>query len=529
MIQRSYDKIISFRIFLVFAIVVIALLAAIATDGARRGMTSAFPNLSVNFESLAVAISELDYGTTGIVGLQDVDDMLKKAGMIPNIDGNPLLHKLTQNPVAFDALLAKAAHLQHIDRTKIMIIHEMETGMADYYELAMILFGHHVDGFYWLWFGIICFVSLCFLSIFWRRPVLIFPAIIYLVALFLSTHHIDPNYLQLASPTNDRFFPFTSFYLILFILVLAASAPAWKWIEVFSATVCGLLYVMLVNARSDALWQFGAPIGVLIAAVLVRIFPVLQLAWGGRTLSRYALWPLVVFSLATGAGIAIHHLRQNHTAYAQTTFLGHPFWPIILYAEAETYPRLELTKILKEAGIAKYKNEDDFVNALSDLEIKKLHEKFSDYSINGMWIGSKWDRLCRQIVFDQWREHPLVMLSAYENAFSILGYEFRTFFLTWGMALLMIPSAFLGWLASCSKVESLGPLIPALMIFAPLGGVATLLAPVVESFHHYYANSDYILPPLVLLVIITSLAFNFLARHQNLWIPTRGSGGAPSE
>jgi hypothetical protein len=409
MIQRSYDKIISFQIFLVFAIVVIALLAAIATDGARRGQTSVFPDLYRNFSSLAVAISELDYGTTGLVGLRDVDDTLKQGGMIPNAPVGPLL-KMVHEPAKFDALLLKAAHLQHVDRARTMIVEANETGSVEYYKLAMILFGHHVTGFYWLWFGIVSFVSLCFLVTFRHRPVLIFPAIIYLVALFAFVHHLDPNDLQKGTPTNARLFPFTSLYLVLFSLVLSAAAPARRWLGVISIAVCGLLYAMFVNARSVALWQFGAPVGVLIMAIMVHVFSGLQRVWGGIILARYALWPLVVFSLATGAGIATHHLRENRAAYSHMSFMGHEFWSVILYPEMKYY-RSDIPKIEKETGMTIGENPDAFVEAMTRLEIMKRHERFSDYLIDGgYWNIQKWNSLCRQIVFDHWREHPMRML-----------------------------------------------------------------------------------------------------------------------
>jgi hypothetical protein len=486
----------------IFAVTIVLLLGLIAHDSTSRGQDAAFPTLLRNVWSLGVAISELDYHTKGMVGLQDVYDALVKGGF--DIDGSTVdpqrLAYVGSHSEAADEVISQAAHLPHVDRTRTFIVYANETGSVDYYELAFRLFGHHVTGFYWLWFAMVAAVSLCFLVSFWARPVFLFPAAVYLVVLLVYVHRLDVSNLQLATPANPRCLPVTALYPILYILTLAAAASRFRWFDLVAGALCALIYAFIVNARTAALWELGGPAGVLVLATTFRFFPRLQVIWGARHLARYALWPLVMFCAATLTWMAAHQAREDRKAYAEATVFGHEYWCNILYPVMHFY-RADLPELERRSGVHIGNNPDSFVGALTKLKIAERGENVDDYVLAGRyWNVKKWDKVCREIVFDNWRDHTDRMIQGYLDAFHLLQARLQSYLLDDGLALLILPSLLLHWLLRWRGSESLAPLLPALIVLAPLGGVAAFLVPLINE-----NTDDYFMGVIVLLIVSASV------------------------
>jgi hypothetical protein len=365
------------------------------------------------------------------------------------------------------------------------------------------LFGHHIVAFYWLWFTMVTLIAGCFLLSFRKCPVLIFPSLIFLTVLFAYVNGLDVSSLGLATPTNARCLPVTALYPILYILTLAAAAHRFRWSDLATSVLCGLMYAFIVNARTAALWQLGGPAGTIVLALVVRFFPRLQAIWGAERLAKYALWPLAVFCIVTVAWMGVHQARQNATAYSAATVFGHEYWPAILQAVMPFY-RDEFAELESRAGMHIGNNPDSFIAALSLLKIAERGEKIDDYLIDGLdgryWNVKEWDKLCREIVFDIWRDHPDRMINGYFEAFHLSNFNLRSFLFDDLLILLLLPAIFIHWLLRRNGTASLASLLPGLVVLAPLGDVATLLMPVVGP-----DTKDYFLPSIILLMVAASV------------------------
>jgi hypothetical protein len=79
-----------------------------AADGVRKGVDTVVPNYYRHTASLAIAISEAAHGTSGMVGLVEVENALDKFGYGFN-PNRELLAVLNTHPDQADAALRAAA------------------------------------------------------------------------------------------------------------------------------------------------------------------------------------------------------------------------------------------------------------------------------------------------------------------------------------------------------------------------------------------------------------------------------------
>ena len=97
--------------FYVLAAISLLLVLLIAADGVRKGLDTIVPNYYRHTASLAIAISEAAHGTSGMVGLVDVENALDKSGYGFNNPNRELLAVLNTHPDQADAALRGAADL----------------------------------------------------------------------------------------------------------------------------------------------------------------------------------------------------------------------------------------------------------------------------------------------------------------------------------------------------------------------------------------------------------------------------------
>jgi hypothetical protein len=409
------------RAFYLLAGISLLLVAAIAADGVRKGLDTIVPAYYRHLASLSIAISELAHGTSGLVGLADVDKTLQASGF--SLD--PKLNRtsfLNTHPQEADAALRAAADLAISDRSKTIGLMQNETGMIDYYYLAFKIFGYHVRSIYALYIGILTLIALCFIGVFRRRTIFIVPSMVYLLLLFADQHELNPAEYGFGPLTNSRLLPFLSIYPVLFCLTLMGSGRRFHWADAIAVAFAGLVFALVVNARTYALWQIGPLIALPPLIVAARILP---WRWPLKAgLARLSIYPALVFALCTAAAIEVHHWRRDASVYNTATFIGHEYW--LTYA-VSTIPefRWRIPELERESGIP-IREGDSYGGALLRIKIKERGESLDDYMTQeGQWWNEiKREDVARQVVFDLWRNYPGEMIVNYGRAFVPIGIGF---------------------------------------------------------------------------------------------------------
>ncbi len=417
--RSSIRKFVLRHTYAILAVLASLLLTMICADGISRHLDRVFPELYRHTASLSIAISELSYGTRGFIGLANVTDTLVKGGLTWMAETDRV-RELSHNPQEFDQLLATAGHISNVDRSNTMVLHANETGMIDYYLLALSIFGYHIVGFYLLFIVLIACVVGCFLISFRAEPAFIIPCILWLLVLLLAQHHIDPaELLKFGTPANARFLPMVSILPVLFVLALSASGQRVGWLGAAAATVAALVYGLCETTRSSSIWQFGAVIALMILIISARCLP----RWRLRVPSlfaRHALWPLAVFAVTAIGWVTLHHARRDTAAYADSTFMGHPYWLNYIGSTQDAFAS-RIPEFEKRSGITIGSDADSYTGALVRIKIKERGGRVGDYLIDDysapFFNEEKRESIARQIAFDFWRQYPLTMLSIHLHAF----------------------------------------------------------------------------------------------------------------
>jgi hypothetical protein len=426
------------RTFYLLAGISLLLVALIAADGVRKGLDTIVPAYYRHFASLSIAISELAHGTSGLVGLTEVDKALQASGfsLDPKFDRMPFLNT---HPQEADAALRAAADLAISDRSKTLGLMQNETGMIDYYYLAFKIFGYHVRSIYALYIGILTLIALCFIGVFRQRAIFIVPSIVYLLLLLADQHGLNPADYGFVPLTNSRLLPFLSLYPVLFCLTLMGSGRRFHWLDAIAVVFAGLIFALVVNARTYALWQMGPLLALPPLIVTARILP---WRWPLKAgLARLSIYPALVFVLCVAAAIEFHHWRRDASVYNTATFIGHEYW--LTYA-VSTMPefRWRIPELERESGIT-ISEGDSYGGALLRIKIKERGESLDDYlTSDGQWWNEiKREDVARQVVFDLWRNYPGEMIVNYGRSFVPIGIGFLKD---------------LGWLALAAAAISIG-------------------------------------------------------------------------
>ena len=441
----------------------------IAADGVRKGLDTIIPDYYRHKASVAIAVSELAHGTSGFVGLIEVEQALGTVGlgMYPDRSRMIILHA---HPEQADAALRAAADLSISDRSKTFGLLLNETGMIDYYYLAFKLFGYHVRSIYALYIGILGVMTLCFIGSFRHRAIFIVPAILYLLLLLIDQDALRSNDFGFGPLTNSRMLPFLSLYPVLFCLTLIASGRGFRLVDTIGAAFAGVVFAFVVDARTYAFWQAGPLIALVALIVVARILP-WRLPLRAR-LARFSAYPVLVFALCAAILIQNHHWRRDAHAYSTATFAGHGYWLAYVISTMPAFiwrvPELE-----RQSGVTVNEG-DSYGGALLRIKIKERGERLEDYQAGDYWNESKRDGLARQIVFDLWRNYPAAMIDNYLRAFKPIGFN------------LLLD---IGLLALAVVAVGLGPHTPLLWLLRAatliaIGGIAGALALAAVGLHY---------------------------------------------
>jgi hypothetical protein len=401
--------------FYLLAAISLLLVLLIAADGVRKGFDTIVPNYYRHTASLAIAISEAAHGTSGMVGLVEVENALDKFGYGFNNPNRELLGVLNTHPDQADAALRAAADLAISDRSKTFGLVLNETGMIDYYNFAFKLFGYHVRSIYALYIGILAIMAFCFIGSFRRRAIFILPSILYLLLLLIYQDALPASNYNFPPLTNSRLLPFLSLYPVLYCLTLVGSARNFRLIDAAAAVIAGLVFAFVVNARTYAYWQAGPLIALVVLTLAARLRPC-RLPLRAR-LARLSAYPVLVFALSAAILIQNHHWRRDATVYDTATFAGHGYWLAYLVSTMPSF-KWRVPELQRESGVT-IQEGDGYAGALLRIKIKERGERLEDYLVAGdYWNESKRDPLARQVVFDLWRQYPGLMIAHYLRALS---------------------------------------------------------------------------------------------------------------
>jgi hypothetical protein len=402
--------------FYLLAATSLLLVLLIAADGVRKGLDAIVPNYYRHTASLAIAISEAAHGTTGMVGLVEVEKALDQSGYGIN-PNRELMAVLNAHPEQADAALRAAADLTIADRSKTFGLALNETGMIDYYYVAFKLFGYHVRSIYALYIGTLAVMALCFIGSFRHRAIFIVPSILYLLLLLIDQDALRSSDFGFGPLTNSRMLPFLSLYPVLYCLTLVGSGRRFRPIDAIGAAIAGLVFAFVVNARTYAYWQAGPLVALVVLIVVARL-----LSWRlplRARLIRLSVYPVLVFALSAAILIQNHHWRRDTVVYNTATFLGHGYWLAYLVTTMSSF-QWRIPELERESGIA-IGESDAYAGALLRIKIKERRERLEDYLAGDYWNESKRDPLARQVVFDLWRQYPGIMIEHYLRALAPVG------------------------------------------------------------------------------------------------------------
>jgi hypothetical protein len=444
------------RRFYLLAGISLLLVGLIAADGVRKGADTIVPSLYRHTASLAIAISELAHGTSGLVGLVEVQQALDRAGY--DLDHKDEIVALNANPERADAALRAAAELKISDRTKTFPLVSNETGTIDYYYLAFRLFGYHVRSIYALYIAILGVMALCFISPFRHRAIFIVPSVLYLALLLDAQHALVPAELAGGTLTNARALPLLSLYPVLLCLVLIGCGRSFRVIDAVAAALAGIVFAFVVDARTYAYWQITPLLALALLIAAARLLP-----WrlpAKAQLVRMSIYPTVIFATAAAILIADHHWRRDASAYDAAPFSGHEFWVSYI---GSTMPvmRWRIPQLEQQTGM-KIENEDGYAGALIRMKIKERGEQLEDYMVLApwrTWNEVKHSRLARDIAFDLWRDYPMAMIETCLLAFKplVLGLAKDLGILALALIAAAIgPQSVLPWLLRAAALIAIG-------------------------------------------------------------------------
>jgi hypothetical protein len=402
--------------FYLLAATSLLLVLLIAADGVRKGLDTILPDYYRHTASLAIALSEAAHGTTGMVGLVEVENALDKSGYGIN-PNRKLMAVLHAHPEQADAALRDAADLTIADRGKTFGLALNETGMIDYYYVAFKLFGYHVRSFYALYIGILAVMALCFIGSFRHRAIFIVPSILFLLLMLIEQNALRSNNFDFGPLTNSRMLPFLSLYPVLFCLTLVGAGRGFRLIGAIGAAIAGLVFAFVVNARTYAYWQAGPLLALVVLIVAARLLP-WRLPLRAR-LSRLSVYPVLVFALSAAILIQNHHWRRDAVVYDTATFSGHGYWLAYVVSTMPSF-QWRIPQLERDSGVT-IQDSDAYAGALLRIKIRERGERLDDYLAGDYWNESKRDPLARQIVFDLWRHYPGFMIEHYLRALAPVG------------------------------------------------------------------------------------------------------------
>jgi len=367
----------------VLAAITVVVLALTFFEAVSANLDTVMPGpMSRHRDSIAVAITYAKYGVwDGYGSYKAVVRTLRESGLsVHQEDTNSVgaghYFDVMTDPAKVEAALDKASNLAD-PASEGMFYMQDEKGMGLLYLFAFTLFGVGVTSWFKLYMLLFSTSVLLAVWSFRREPaalsLILFTVCLHLVMTLLlpSTPKLDINIIN-----GNRFLGIFGLVPLFHLTLCALYRVRPTFATVFPALVQIAFLVLIVNARSSAVWLFIAALALVVAAV---VWAALTRRWAARP----AVWPALVV-VAGIAAISLHNQTVLNDWFSNPQGQqGHVFWHSLLTALHNNPERTERYGI--PAAMPAYDDQVSYI--LFNREIERRGEQLSDYLVGDAdWI-----------------------------------------------------------------------------------------------------------------------------------------------
>lgn len=283
--------------------------------GTQKNMHNTLPEaLSRHINSMGVAISELEYGSSGYRGYQKVDDILE-IEKIDSKDGSKAFF-------VSDKTFAKALNIDDAASGGEYCLLTDDKGLVTYYKLAFKIFGYRLSSFFYLYFSLLTLSVVIFFVTFYRRFDLLNVLILFLCGHFVVMAAAPVVGLDLQTVHNARFIPVLAILPAIYIaLLILGKHRINKTIMFYTLLQAGLL-ILAVHVRSSAAYQIMFLCFVFAATALRQWLAKPRL--GRYVFSKVRFLPLLIVLIGLFALKAHLAVKLNYPYTSATS--SHMFW-----------------------------------------------------------------------------------------------------------------------------------------------------------------------------------------------------------
>ena len=384
-------------------LMIIALLASIHSM-LGRGIQTKFPDpFYRHTASLAIAISEMQFGTTDYTGLTEVFEILQANGL--NSKYLPMYKSKEDSREIVERALKAAQNYTPTPESmnNIMAVHSNEVGSVELFKISLKLFGYTPESFSYLYFTFLTITAVSFIISFRGSDSYLkgFGIVFILINdAFFGTFNVMPH--------GSRMFPALSLFAILYIVCLSWSNARPALRTTLPCLLISIIIALLLNARSLIAWQIIMVFGLTCAVIALRHWPVRWLSHIRFT----RLWPLCTLLAICFVG-KIYSEHHKSSLYAEDTAMGHPYWSSVIGTFSDRL--LFMVPDLSASYGKNVEDTDSFFEALVVREINLRGHKLEDYLTPDQqaWHETMREDVAFSAFARMWRTFPLQIAKVY--------------------------------------------------------------------------------------------------------------------
>jgi hypothetical protein len=310
-----------------YALLVIVMFVATITYSIQSGMHKNLPEpLGHTAVAIAIAISELEYGTSGYAGYRQVLDVLMNNGMTVessilkryNLSSAEIYKSGTtlNNAIGQVFSMDKPAGSRKLYRVR------EDIGEITYYKIAMKVFGYKIQSFTYLYYLIFLASIVVYIATFHRQQ----SKMLYLFA-FTCGHFVIITTLQdvgttLLTVNSRKLLPVLAILPSIHIAILIFSKTRITMKHIIGATIQASIVAFMVHARAATIYEIMFLVAFLVLLIIWFVFKNYQVK--EYVFSRIKLLPVfialglfILFQLYTYIS-----LDSGYGSYKR----GHLFW-----------------------------------------------------------------------------------------------------------------------------------------------------------------------------------------------------------
>lgn len=376
-------------------------------------------------DSMGIAISELKYGMTGYRGYEEIRNTLSEHGMTtdPRVlqkYGMSLEEILTDSVILNDAINL-ALNVHQVSRSGQYHLSREDVGLVTYYKLAFRIFGYKIESFLYLYFLLLGISVFVFLATFLKRVDLLNVLLLFVCSHFVIVAVAPLVGIQLQTVHNPRFLPVLGILPSLYIALLILGKRRFDLVTVAGASIQSVILILVINARSSAIWLIIFLCATLCAAVLWYWIRKREL--GKYVFNKVHFWPLVIVFI----GVFIFKmflLVYLHPCYTEVQ-LKHLFWHVAylgLSANPDSWSKYGIEcddntgfKLVKKSAAKRYGIDDWSRFGSWELYEKIIKDEYMKILGQDPWF-----------VVESYLWKPVLLLKIYFNSsFGAIHYLFK--------------------------------------------------------------------------------------------------------